>query len=281
MADPAGDGALTRLAIPPDLNATLVLLRHGESVAITEGRFQGQLDTPLSQLGEAQARLAGERLAQPNRRPHIAVPASAPVEIVHSPLGRTTATAAAAREALVAVHGATVPALRPDDGLLEVGQGDWEGLHRTEVEERYSAELEAWRQTPHERMAPGGEPLGDVDRRVRLALGPIIDRLAASGPRAEPARTSAAGYPPPASSLAWSLLVGHDGVFKVVLLALLDLPLERFWSFGFGLTGITIVGIHDGLAVLRAHNLQDHLGPLQDLDPAADEKPGRAASGAL
>ena len=281
MADPAGDRALTRLAIPPDLNATLVLLRHGESVAITEGRFQGQLDTPLSPLGEAQARLAGERLAQPTRRPHIAVPGVAPVEIVHSPLGRTAATAAAARQALATVHGPGVPAVRPDGGLLEVGQGAWEGLHRTEVEERYSAELEAWRQTPHERMAPGGEPLGDVDRRVRLALLPILDRLAASGPRAEAPRTSAAGYPPPASSLAWSLLVGHDGVFKVVLLALLDLPLERFWSFGFGLTGITIVGIHDGLAVLRAHNLQDHLGPLQDLDPPVDKQADRAASGAL
>ena len=112
---------------------------------------------------------------------------------------------------------------------------------------------------------------------MRLALLPILDRLAASGPRAEAARTSAAGYPPPASSLAWSLLVGHDGVFKVVLLALLDLPLERFWSFGFGLTGITIVGIHDGLAVLRAHNLQDHLGPLQDLEPPGADSDDDAA----
>lgn len=281
MVDPAGDGALTGLAIPPDLNATLVLLRHGESVAITEGRFQGRLDTPLSALGEEQARLAGDRLAHPNRRPHIAVPGAAPIEIVHSPLARTAATAAAAELALRSVHGAAVPAARAEGGLVEVGQGDWEGLHRTEVEARYGAELEAWRQAPHERAAPGGEALIDVDRRVRATLPGILDRLAASGPRFDPARTSAAGYPPPASSPAWSLLVGHDGVFKVVLLALLDLPLERFWSFGFGLTGITIVGIHDGLAVLRAHNLQDHLGPLQDTDGPPGEGPGPAAAGAL
>ncbi len=95
------------------------------------------------------------------------------------------------------------------------------------------------------------------------------------------ARTSAAGYPPPSSSLAWSLLVGHDGVFKIALLALLDLPLERFWSFSFGLTGITIVGIQDGMAVLRAHNLQDHLGPLQDPEASAGKDPDRSASGAL
>ncbi|HLY14670.1 MAG TPA: histidine phosphatase family protein, partial [Candidatus Limnocylindrales bacterium] len=95
----------------------------------------------------------------------------------------------------------------------------------------------------------------------------------AAGPPTVAARTWAAGYPPPASSASWSLLVGHDGVFKVALLALLELPLERFWSFSFGLTGITIVGIHDGQAVLRAHNLLDHLAPLQGDDVAAGEAP--------
>ena len=280
MADPAGDGALSRPVVPPNLTATLVLLRHGESLAITEGRFQGRLNTPLSPLGEEQARLSGERLALPERRPHIAVPVAAPIEIVYSPLARTAATAAAAELALRAVHGPAVPARRPDEGLLEIGQGAWEGLHRSEVESRYSAELEAWRLAPREHAAPGGEPLVEVDRRVRTALPGILGRLAGASLPAETARTSAAGYPPPASSPAWSLLVGHDGVFKVVLLALLELPLERFWSFGFGLTGITIVGIHDGLAVLRAHNLQDHLGPLQAAD-VADDDPDRAASGAL
>jgi len=278
VADPFGDGTLSQALIPAGLNATLVLLRHGESIAITEGRFQGRLDTPLSPLGERQARFAGERLADPDRPPHIAVPKSAPVEIAHSPLARTAATASAAGQALRAVHGQGVPRPRPEIGLLEVGQGAWEGLHREDVEARYEAELEAWRRAPHEHAAPGGEALIEVDRRVRQALSGIIGRLAASSPVSRAARTSAAGYPPPSGSPAWSLLVGHDGVFKVVLLALLDLPLERFWSFAFGLTGITIVGIHDGVVVLRAHNLLDHLAPLQDAGPG-DE--AGAASGAL
>ncbi len=281
MVDPAGDRALTRLEIPANLNATLVLLRHGESVAITEDRFQGQLDTPLSGLGETQARLAGDRLAHPDRPPRIALPARAPVDIVHSPLARTSATAAAVEEALRAAYGAGVPTRRPDAGLLEVGQGEWEGLHRSEVETRYSAELEAWRLTPHERAAPGAEPLADVDRRVRATLPGILNRLVGPGASASAPKTSAAGYPPPVSSPAWSLLVGHDGVFKVVLLALLDLPIERFWSFGFGLTGISIVSFHDGLPVLRAHNLQDHLGPLQSAAVRPDDSPDRGASGAL
>jgi broad specificity phosphatase PhoE len=281
VVDPVGDGALNRRLVPAGLNATLVLLRHGESVAITEGRFQGRLNTPLSPLGAEQARLAGERLARPGRPPHIAVPAAAPIEIAHSPLARTRATAEAAGAALRSVHGQSVPAPRPEHGLLEVGQGAWEGLHRDEVEARFAAELEAWRLAPHEHWAPGGEPLIEVDRRVRPALAGIIGRLAASGPPTDAPRTSASGYPPPTGSPAWSLLVGHDGVFKVILLALLDLPLDRFWSFSFGLTGITIVGIHDGTIVLRAHNLMDHLAPLQVAGPAGDLAEDRGASGGL
>lgn len=285
MADPSGDRPLSDGLVPAGLNATLVLLRHGESVAITQGLFQGQLDTPLSPLGLRQAELAGARLAQADRPPRIAVPSAAPVEIAHSPLSRTAATAHAAARALRSAYGSAVPDPRPDPGLLEVGQGAWEGLHRDEVEARYAAQLESWRLTPTRTAAPGAEPLHDVDRRVRPALAGVLERMAGGGPPSVAARTSAAGYPPPASSTRWSLLVGHDGVFKVALLALLDLPLERFWSFSFGLTGITIVGIHDGQAVLRAHNLLDHLAPLQGDDtPEAEAEAiaeDRSESGAL
>ena len=48
----------------------------------------------------------------------------------------------------------------------------------------------------------------------------------------------------------WSIIVGHDGVFKVMLLALLDLPLARFWTLPFALCGITVVEIRDGLAAV-------------------------------
>ena len=79
--------------IPDGLNATLVLLRHGESTAIVERRFQGQLDTPLSPTGLRQASLAAARLARPRATPALPVPAGPPVEIVHSPLARTAQTA--------------------------------------------------------------------------------------------------------------------------------------------------------------------------------------------
>ena len=45
-------------------------------------------------------------------------------------------------------------------------------------------------------------------------------------------------------------------------LTLLDLPLERFWTFPFALCGITVVEFRDGRGILRAHNLVEHLAPL-------------------
>jgi probable phosphoglycerate mutase len=244
-------------------------------MAIVEGRFQGRLETPLSPLGLRQAELAGSRLAAPDAPPRIPVPGRPPVEIVHSPLGRTAATAAAAAAALVAVHGAAVPVPRPEPGLLEIAQGAWEGLHRDEVVARYPDELEAWRVHPATAHAPGGEPLVDAAARVRVALGRAVEALAAASPGSGADRTSVGGYPAShGADTPWSLLVGHDGVFKVALLTLLGLPLERFWTFPWGLTGISVVEFVAGRAILRAHNLTDHLAPLQ----AETAEPATAAA---
>ncbi|HYL40862.1 MAG TPA: histidine phosphatase family protein, partial [Candidatus Binatus sp.] len=87
-------GRLESGLLPPGLDATLVLLRHGESQWISEGRFQGQGDSPLSDLGRRQAALAAVRLARAQAPPALPVPAGPPIAIHHSPLQRTAATAA-------------------------------------------------------------------------------------------------------------------------------------------------------------------------------------------
>jgi broad specificity phosphatase PhoE len=265
VEDPAGSRTLNDregLDIPAGLQASLVLLRHGESMAIVEGRFQGRLETPLSPLGRRQAELAGNRLAAPTIPPRIPVPGRPPVEVRHSPLGRAAETAEAAAVALRRVHGEkAVPAIRPDPGLVEIAQGAWEGLHRDEVIARYPAELEAWRVRPAEANAPGGESIPAAAERIRESLRRAIDALTEAVPGAGPD------------------LVGHDGIFKVALLTVLDLPLERFWTFPWGLTGITVVEFVSGRAILRAHNLTDHLAPLQAGAPESGAvEPGTAAA---
>ena len=102
--------------------------------------------------------------------------------------------------------------------------------------------------SPAEAHAPGGEALSAASERVRRRP-PAGDRRARRGrhPAQGPDRTSVGGYPAGhGSDTPWSLLVGHDGIFKVALLALLDLPLERFWSFPWGLTGISVVELVAG-----------------------------------
>jgi hypothetical protein len=69
-------------------------------------------------------------------------------------------------------------------------------------------------------------------------------------------------------------------VFKVALLALLDLPLARFWILPFALCGITIVEIRNGRPRLRLHNATDHLSSLEtEAERVAAE--ARRTAGAL
>jgi len=267
--------------IPTGLDATLVLLRHGESEFIVEGRFQGQAETPLSEAGIRQAELAGARLARPHDPPSLPVPTGPPLEIVHSPLARAAQTAEAAATAMARPDGfgKDVPK-RPDPGFLEIGQGDWEGLHRSQIEERFGAQLAAWRRDPLAAWAPDGESLPEVQARVRPALAALLGRLAAAGTPGTLDRSQVAGYREATPEHPWSVLVAHDGVFKVALLTLFDLPLDRFWMWLFDLCGISVIEFRGGRAVARAHNLTEHLAPLLD-ERSQVLSEERARSGAL
>jgi probable phosphoglycerate mutase len=258
-----------------------VLLRHGESQFIIEGRFQGQAETPLSEAGRRQAARAGTRLARPHDPPSLPIPAGPPLEIVHSPLARAAQTAEAAADAMARQDGfGQAVTLRPDDGFLEIGQGAWEGLHRSEIEDRYGAQLAAWRRDPLAAWAPDGESLPEVQARVRPALAELLGRLAAAGTPGTLDRPQVAGYREATPEHPWSVLVAHDGVFKVVLLTLFGLPLERFWMWLFDLCGISVVEFRGGRAVARAHNLTEHLAPLLD-ERSQQVSEERERSGAL
>ena len=267
--------------IPAGLDATLVLLRHGESAWVAEGRFQGQGDSPLSAEGEGQAALAAARLAHPHAVPSLPVPAGPPVEIRHSPLLRTTMTANAVTRAMAASDalGVDVPTV-PDAGFMEIGQGLWEGRFITEIETRWREELAGWRRDPLTTWAPGGESLPEVERRVRASLDGLLTDLRTRAVGTTTHGSQVLGYGALPSTEPWAVLVGHDGVFKVTVLTLLDLPLARFWSLPFAMCGITVVEIRAGRARLRAHNLTDHLGPLES-ERRLELDAERSRSGAL
>ncbi len=152
---------------------------------------------------------------------------------------------------------------RPDPGFLEIHQGEWQGLHRDEIGARYAAELAAWRRAPLEAWAPGGESLPEVAGTGPAGAG---RRCSRGSPRAgRPARSTGRRSPAtrdPVPDHPWSIVVGHDGVFKVALLTLFDLPLDRFWMWSMDLCGISVIEFRAGRPVLRAHNLTAHLAAL-------------------
>jgi probable phosphoglycerate mutase len=282
------------LPLPPDLVATLVLVRHGESTFVAEGRFQGSQDPPLSELGNRQAELVAQRLAHRDAHSPLPIPAGAPSRIWHSPLRRAAETARHVGEAQP--HRVESEAV---EQFTEIAQGDWEGQLLPDVRSRWPKELAAWRRTPARAHAPGGESLPEAAERVRSGLERVVaalPRLTPTGYVYDPVpgyvaapSASAAGEPIairiegtnveraiPAASGAepWAVIVAHDGIFRLVLAGLLGISIERFWSLPFVLTGITVVTLHEGVAALRAHNLSDHLEPLAIEERAAQESRG-------
>jgi broad specificity phosphatase PhoE len=269
---------------PAGLDAVLAFVRHGESEWVAQGLFQGQGDSPLTDLGRRQALLTARRIARRARRPVLPLPPGPPRSVVHSPLLRASETAALIARAVSSGRGddavdAPVP-LVPEPGLLEIGQGEWEGLPGSEILERWGEVLETWRRDPLAAWAPGGESLAEVDARVRQALRTLLADLATASPEPVPGRSQVMGYADPIQDDPWSIVVAHDGVFKVTLLALLDLPLARFWTLPFALCGVSIVEIRAGRPRLRLHNATDHLADLQTTETRVRDD-ARRRSGAL
>jgi broad specificity phosphatase PhoE len=257
--------------------ASLVLVRHGESTWIAEGRFQGRGDPPLSEVGQRQAAVVARRLAAPHLPPAVPVPHGAPLAIWHSPLARAAQTARAVHRA----RGADCP-LVALDALAELAQGAWEGLTHDEVRTRFPDELEAWRRDPLNSHAPGGEALSEALARARDAGRTILGRPttvtqdrtdtdpgapATGGMTADRPAEPVLGYErrfgqdEDARPAAWSIVVAHDGILRLLMLDLLGVDPARYWSFPFGLASVTVLDLHAGVVRLRVHNLDAALAP--------------------
>lgn len=254
MTRPAADPRAASTSRPArESEAVLVLVRHGESTYIAEGRFQGQHDPELSVLGERQVALTAERLGEARHGTALPIPSEPPVAIWHSPLRRTARTAAA----IASAQPKGIP-LHARADLREIGQGAWEGRTHAEVRATWPAELERWRRAPAVYQAPDGESLADAAARAEIVLGEIVATL--SDPDGDPRR--------------WGIVVAHGGIFQIALLLLLGLPLTRFWSFPFDLCGVSVLHLRGDRVQLRAHNLTDHLEPLLRIRRAAEEARG-------
>ena len=135
----------------------LYILRHGQTEFNLQHRVQGHCDSPLTELGVAQAHAAGAWLAAQGVRFE---------RIFSSPLGRALATAEVAREELAAA-GLPAPTVEPVDGLIERSYGPFEGGPAADV----PAEL--W--DPGETLVPyGGEGSAALRERIVATLTELM-----------------------------------------------------------------------------------------------------------
>jgi broad specificity phosphatase PhoE len=126
----------------------LLVVRHGQSEWNADGRWQGQEDPPLTDLGRQQARRAARAVG--------AVDA-----VVSSPLDRAATTAAILAEEL------GIGPVGVLDGLIERHAGAWQGLTRAEIDEDWPGYL------ADGRRPPGWEDDDAVEDRVLAAFDAV------------------------------------------------------------------------------------------------------------
>jgi len=200
----------------------LIVLRHGSTQWNRERRYQGCVDTRLSDEGGAQAEAVARALAD---RQLAAVYAS--------PLTRAQETASA----IAARYG--LPVL-PAPAFREICLGLWEGHTVEEVKARFPDLCVAWREHPHTVTMPNGESINQVRERVLEG----IDRL----------RAAHAGET--------VCLVSHGVTIRLLILEALGLLPERLWSIHVRAAGISELEYRDGWTTVHRLNVLSHLDGL-------------------
>jgi len=123
----------------------LYLLRHGETVDNVAGRFQGQNDSELTEVGRQQARDNGRVLNS------LIAPAT-DLKFVSSPLGRTQKTS----RIICTRLGRLFDSVETDPRLMEMHYGAWQGMTEFEIEQEYPGQWESWNRQPATYPIPGG-----------------------------------------------------------------------------------------------------------------------------
>jgi probable phosphoglycerate mutase len=138
------------------MTTRLYLVRHGETALTAEDRFAGSSDVPLGPTGQTQAERLAARLTR------------APIAAAYcSPMKRTVETASI----VARPHHLEI---LTRDGLREMDHGRWEGLRRTDVEERYPEEYSTWEEDPYMFAPTGGETGLQVVARALPVIREIV-----------------------------------------------------------------------------------------------------------
>ncbi len=201
---------------------TIYLVRHGQTAWNKEEVFRGRADISLNEVGRKEALLTGECLE------------TVKVDSIYSsPLSRALETA----EAIARFHGKEVLV---SEGLIDIDFGQWQGLSRETVRERYGELYQRWQDNPHLVKFPDGESLEEVRIRALRVIDVILqDHVDAT-----------------------LVMVSHRVVNKTVLCGLLGLDNSHFWEIGQDMACINALEFGEGF-VLRRLNDTCHLTDIE------------------
>lgn len=135
---------------------TLLLIRHGESLANREGFFAGQCDVPLEEKGHLQAQLTASFIHS-----HYAVD-----QVYASDLCRARDTGKAVADPL------GLPVI-PEPRLREIFSGQWQGKAFPHIIAQHGQDYRVWLTDIGNCVCTGGESVSQLCRRVCAALEEI------------------------------------------------------------------------------------------------------------
>ena len=185
----------------------LFIVRHGETEWNAEGRFQGRLDTELSERGIRQGEIVARHLS-----------GHAFEAVVSGPLKRALDTGRMIAEAC------GCETLEVMDELAEICHGDWEGLLSDDVRARWPRLVALWHELPHTVVMPGAR--GESLRSVQIRALNAVERM----------RQKYSGD---------VCVVTHDAVIKALLCHFLNASLSAYWRYQIANCSLTIAELRD------------------------------------
>jgi len=201
------------------VGCTLYVIRHAESQWNPIGRYQGLLDPDLSERGEKQAKLLALELQNKG------------IELIYtSPLKRTKRTAQIVAQTL------GVPLIE-DRRVIEIDHGVWSGKLVEEVKKEFPEMFETWIKEPWKVDFPQGENLLKVYERIKNFVEEVKQK--------HQGQTVA--------------VVSHTVPIRALYCAALELPIERFWSFGCDNASYSVIKFEEDRTTLHKLNVTSHL----------------------
>jgi len=197
----------------------ILLVRHGQTNSNVKEFYMGWSKEDLNETGYSQVRRLAARLAK-----------QAVNAIYTSPLQRALTTA----DIIAEPHKLTPVT---DRDLIEINLGDWEGLHVSDIKQKWAELFAKWRSDPSDVAMPGGESMAQLTERAAAVLNRIVTD--------NPDRTV--------------ILVTHEIIIKVIIPRILGCSNTIYRHFRIDNASLSVITEKDGVCRLQTLNDTAHL----------------------